>query len=167
MKVEMKIKMKRIRRNPPTGATNLWVCYKCTFQSKTEDALKEHKKVKKVDNDGWKLPTIYICDLCEKSYNSQKEFKKHTDELHRKKKCNKWNYICKGELLLTTHKKKNHNKHNVYPCDICGQKANSLEELDIHKKIMHSQNKIYCQYCDFNTKENDMLDKHLNFHQGI
>ena len=63
-----------------TGATILWVGDKCTFQSK--DVLKEHKKVY---NKGLKLPTIYICDLCEKSCNSQIEFKKHADELHREK----------------------------------------------------------------------------------
>ena len=65
-----------------TGATILWVCDKCTFQSRNEDVLKEHKKVY---NEGWKLPTIYICDLCETSCNSQIEFKKHADELHREK----------------------------------------------------------------------------------
>ena len=65
----MKIEMKRIRRN-------------IYISIKNEDVLKEHKKV---DNEGWKLPTIYVCDLCEKSCNSQIEFKKHADELHREK----------------------------------------------------------------------------------
>ena len=57
----------------------LWVCDKCTFQSRSEMVLKEHIKI---DHQGPPRTTIYLCDLCEKTCNSQAAFKEHVQQKH-------------------------------------------------------------------------------------
>ena len=80
----------------------VWICDTCTFQTKSENVLNEHKRV---DHTGPKRPTIYICDLCEKTCNTQTEFKKHAEDIHKPKKCNDCDFLCNGQSLMSDHRK--------------------------------------------------------------
>ena len=123
----------------------------------------EHKRV---DHTGPQLPTIYLCDLCEKTCNTQAEFKKHVEDHHKPKKCNDCDYQCNGEAPLSAHRKKYHS--NQFPCDRCGMKATSLQDLDIHIENAHKQNDVIsCQFCSFKSKGNLNMDRHMNFRHNV
>ena len=91
-----------------------------------------------MDHSGPHMQTIYLCDLCETTCNSQSEFKKHVEDHHKVKKCNDFDFKCREENSMSAHRKKKHDRQsNRFPCDRCGNALSSLQELDIHIQNTH------------------------------
>ena len=137
----------------------LFVCNKCTFQSKSELVFKEHKRV---DHDGPEKQTIYICDICEQACNSQAEFKAHNNAQHTNKTvygCGICDAECKTKEELNIHMK-GHRQQQTIHCDYCGAAQKSICELDLHIETHHKQK---CEFCVFHSSSFVNLQKHLAF----
>ena len=146
----------------------LWVCDKCTFQSKSETVLKEHIAVDHGDIKKTKI--VYLCDLCEKLCHSQLEFKAHMKDKHRtqtSETCDVCNHRCNNKEELANHMRR-HNKPETFTCDRCGQKLESLDELDKHISDKHPQkNNKSCDFCAYSSTNAVDLEKHLNLRHQI
>ena len=62
--------------------------------------------------------------------------------------------------VLSNHLK----SHNIYACDKCHYKSNSLQGLNGHSKI-HIQ-KLKCSKCEFSCTTLNKLNNHVKIHTG-
>ena len=161
---------KRPASDQPTSKPKeniLWVCDKCTFQSRSESVVNEHIIV---DHQGKQKATVYLCDICNITCNSQIAFKTHMQTHHgdqTTKSCNVCDYKSKTEEDLIVHSRK-HNRPDTFHCDRCGHKTNSIRDLDNHINDHHAaQESFPCIFCKFICSNSSSLEKHLNFRHRI
>ena len=53
--------------------------------------------------------------------------------------------------------------HNIYACEKCEYKSNSLQGLNSHAKV-HKQKSLKCSKCDFTFNSMHKLTNHMEIH---
>ena len=115
---------------------------------------------------------IYICDVCEKTFNDKLAFKRHIkvhDESNRHK-CDKCEKSFKSETKLQDHIDWYHSGIKKYTCIYCQASFGTVQQLSVHmSRKNHEGIKDYvCTYCTNKAFSNSNdLKKHIQyFHEG-
>ena len=116
-----------------------------------------------------KLEVDFPCEKCDKSYETRKQLKDHTRNIHGvSSNCE----VC-GKTFLSKKQKQKHVKgvhqRDVtlrFPCNICGKEYRIKRQLNIHliKHITAQNNqksRNICNYCNQNLCKRKDLEKHL------
>ena len=90
-------------------------------------------------------------------------------------KCQECDYIANGKQSLTTHIKVHHLKQKIltkknfqrFNCDECEFFSSRKDGLEIHKDGVHTDIKLNCNLCNYETKWKGALLKHNKIHQNI
>ena len=133
-------------------------CKECDFESSSKKGLKVHETRK----HGQK----FKCDLCEKSFDTEREKKvhRHTHSFQvdqentkvQKCKCNKCDYTCNEVENMEIHVGKCCYEKPM--CGLCDENFNDVETLEIHLNTCE----IYeCGNCDQRSKLLSDIKKHI------
>ena len=168
------------------------VCDDCGFQADTNDSLKKHKPVHKLElsyncslcsyksnveanlklhwKSRHKIRNEIKCNECDVVYYSKESLRQHTGTVHRhlKYKCDICQYEATQATHLISHKKSIHEgvKH---PCNICGKEFSQKSHMRTHRDTVHlKQTKLECKQCDYKAYHSNHLKNHINaIHLGI
>ena len=102
-------------------------CYTCKKVVETSK-MSEHKCIS------------IACDICDKSFYSEKG--------------------------LITHKATIHDKRFVCTCDLCGKQFTKKDNLKIHIQQYHTNQKFQCSICDLEFKTEKNLKSHAQVHSA-
>ena len=112
----------------------------------------------------------YECPHCEKSFNSQRDRKRHIDCRHLKtkdKSCDMCDYKTVRGTNLLYHIQSVHEGIR-YNCDECSFQATTLGNVNVHKKIKHQGLRYRCDQCDHSvTSYNNLLKHKKSKHEGV
>ncbi|XP_059160390.1 zinc finger protein 569-like [Physella acuta] len=110
-------------------------------------------------------PKLFVCDLCEKSFETEKHLTSHRD-LHSKENC----FLCaycdryfnsSEDLELHSHQ---HLKSKPYRCEFCEKCYTSKYTLKRHLMIHEGQRPFQCEMCDYASSQRTTLDVHMRKH---
>ncbi|XP_075210552.1 uncharacterized protein LOC142317898 [Lycorma delicatula] len=107
----------------------------------------------------------YICNFCQKSFNRKESLKIHLN-IHTKEK----NYICnfcQKSFNRKSHLKIHlniHTKEKNYICNFCQKSFNRKESLKIHLNIHTKEKNYICNFCQKSFYRKDSLKNHLDIH---
>ncbi|KAK2494001.1 hypothetical protein MC885_004818 [Smutsia gigantea] len=120
--------------------------------------------------DGHPL-TVYPCMICGKKFKSRgflkRHMKNHPEHLTKKYRCMNCDYTTNKKISLHNHlesHKLTSKTEEVIECDECGKRLSHAGALFTHKMVHKEKgaNKKYkCKFCDFETAEQGLLNRHL------
>lgn len=125
--------------------------------------LKEKRKEDDTFIAQWK--PILDCDLCPITVSNFDEMRDHFSTTHNTRyyiKCCERKFYRRYALIAHIRL---HVNPESYKCDICGRLSTTKHNLQLHKKVVHSELKEFeCEICHklFNQKPN--LERHLLIH---
>ena len=116
----------------------------------------------------------YVCEVCEKRYDSSQALKGHTREVHLeiKKsdnfptlKCEICLMTYKGSRALEEHVKTQHSEYTpMFHCNICDYKAPQECRLKYHQARKHMSNKPYgCSQCSYKAAHKVLIKQHFHY----
>ena len=112
----------------------------------------------------------YECPHCEKSFNSQRDRRRHIDCRHLKtkdKSCDMCDYKTVRGTNLLYHIQSVHEGIR-YSCDECSFQATTQGNVNVHKKIKHQGLRYRCDQCDHSvTSYNNLLKHKKSKHEGV
>jgi len=115
----------------------------------------------------------FVCDTCGKTFGSKDSLRGHMrivhDPQYGKHKCDKCDKLLATAYQLASHKKAQHEGHNVFPCEQCGKILSSQVNLNMHVKTVHDQIKDFsCPHCDYSVSSSTALSVHVkSAHLGV
>ena len=129
-------------------------CETCNYKTESERGLKVHIK-RKHENLQDKFPQS--CDFCEYKAHSKSSLEDHLKEHTYKElkfKCEDCDFLVNDILSLDIHVGRKHSGN--FECAICGFKAKSEDNLNIH---LHTCETFSCDYCwDPKVTVNNLTD---------
>lgn len=142
-------------------------CDQCDQAFSTEEQLKAHRESLKcnarlaTDDDFYETDTGVICNLCNRSYRSKKEWITHYFNHHKFDKiCDICNIQLSTYASLKNHKKAIHDKIKPFSCTECPKKFSAKHSLEFHLNT-HSGNKPFgCKWCSFKASDRSSVSKH-------
>ena len=110
----------------------------------------------------------FKCDVCDKSFTSNKLLKKHTHSVHDKNKpfkCDVCSYYFSNLGTLNRHTA---TFHTAKECSRCNSIFKSHGEFKLHVYSVHKGKKPYeCSNCDFKCDTKGILTRHVKvIHEG-
>ena len=144
-------------------------CTECKKKFKTKEGLDSRMKSHKQIN----------CNMCDRTFNRQRQLKKHTRDDHttkktptvENKKCEDCGIIFRRPWLLKKHRQTFHGEpddesvQKIFKCKHCKVLVQSDAELKKHLKLNHRDVSFGCEVCKsiFFTKK--AFYKHMNHHK--
>ncbi|CAL1689498.1 unnamed protein product [Lasius platythorax] len=114
---------------------------------------------------------IYMCERCDKHFESKQEYELHMRVMHELQRftcnvCNKdFTNQSNLKMHMTTHEQTKPNKE--FPCDICGKVLNHPSSVVYHKEAEHNNGRRFvCNKCDRGFKHKQLLQRHQLVHSN-
>ena len=139
----------------PSQNSNFFECTECDYKCKYEHIFKEHMLVHRGENSFKK------CDICTLECRDKSTYEKHM-LIHNNEillSCTECTFVCLNKTILSNHLK----THNIYTCEKCEYKSNSLKGLNSHSK-MHNEKTLKCSKCEFTCMLPNKLNIHMKTH---
>lgn len=96
---------------------------------------------------GENAPCPSTCTYCGKVCPTKLSLKNH-EKIHTKAvSCEFCGKIFVEKHKLRLHIQRKHEKNRKYECHLCNKKLNSLDAVQVHINIMHSDKEFSCKYC--------------------
>ena len=135
-------------------------CGDCNAVFKTNARLKEHIIIH-TDNKP------FACELCDKSYNSKSNLRKHI-ELHKNLEviCVQCPKVFCSKYQMRQHAKI-HSKNGLLKCNFCTYETEQKTNLNIHVKRHINTFKLQCPYCDLTFSIKADRKKHIHTHLNV
>lgn len=139
----------------PSQTNTLLQCAQCDYQCKYQHILDAHMET----HNGEKPLASKICNLVEEAKSASKENNSpiDLDQLFKCTECEVFSCNTYNELL------KHLKSHNIYACDKCDYKSNSINGLNGHAKI-HNHKKLDCSKCGFKGASLLSFSNHMKTH---
>ncbi|CAG9316890.1 unnamed protein product [Blepharisma stoltei] len=130
-----------------------YTCWRCFNQfPENLGTVKDNECLEEADdqsvhdlNDNGQVLTgqmTHYCDLCQKTFKSDKGFQQHMGKIHssgyKNSKCNKCKCRFKNKYALKMHKKQVHEKSNRVICEICKKILYDKYHLRVHNEKEHA-----------------------------
>ena len=159
-------------KKPSTGDANI-KSYVHTFQLKGNEIIHTGVKLNTSETSGTLFPKAvrpkkkpFSCDVCDKSYAYEQNFKKHMS-VHTGEKaynchtCDKWFHRASD---FRKHTMFFHKVEKTNTCGNCGQCF--IRATDLHKHMLVHTEKYTCKSCGKGFTKASDLQKHENKHTG-
>ncbi|XP_055623935.1 zinc finger protein 69-like [Toxorhynchites rutilus septentrionalis] len=92
-------------------------------------------------------PCPSTCSYCDKVFPTKQSLANH-EKIHTKAvSCEYCGKIFVGKHKLQLHIQRKHERVRKYECHLCHKKLNSLDAVQVHIRIMHSDKEYNCKYC--------------------
>ena len=101
------------------------------------------------------------CDLCDYSTMVSETLSKHKKKVHEKEEvymCTSCNYKTPSRTSLSRHEQ-SHSIKKPYSCDQCNFKTKTLNSLKVHS-LYHQDPKFLCDQCDYKSCNSGNLHTH-------
>lgn len=111
--------------------------------------------------------TIYICELCEKTYSNASNLSKHKRLVHR----GILSFICRfcGEAFPSRQTRDTHSRIHSgdapYHCDYCTKSFRSKQTLQRHIEMHLDIRKYACHFCPKKFRKGSHLMYHISTHE--
>ncbi len=159
------------------GLDDQYPCVECT-----EDIIFPNKMTLR-DHVHDVHPSEYVCDACANKFRVLEQYYTHLKDKHpqlfqqrlaeheHRHKC----HICHSHFVnLDNFKRHMKVEHQIsfypfFPCPICQKVYETEARCDLHKKSVHSEDKVYhCTHarCDFMCTDKAEFDRHRRSHTG-
>ena len=104
----------------------------------------------------------FVCDKCEYTTHVETSLKYHMQSKH-----NELRHICEEcgkdfahKFILAQHVQDKHSE-KIHFCDQCDYTFKGQSgQLEIHKKLKHSETNLICPFCDFQSLTKEAMDEH-------
>ena len=115
-----------------------------------------------------KIQDQYICDICDKNFETKSKLEKHSS-IHRSERpfqCVKCGTCFKRKDAVEYHVKLYHSSNRKsYPCDKCDKLFLTKSLLNRHSAMHNDYRPFECNDCDQTFKRKCNLDRHIaRFH---
>ena len=112
-----------------------------------------------------------LCTHCGVNFEDFKVFWVHQESHKEKHICDICSNEFRSSIYLRNHKRTIHNitdeKYNNRYCQICPECGKSVDSLKQHMQLIHSNDKLQCPHCEFQTPYKNNLKNHIeNKHTG-
>ena len=121
---------------------------------------KKNKNQKKTNG-----PSTYVCDFCDKFFETKNLHKLHLDSVHTEN-LNECKYCKKpysNQKELKYHIKVVHERKDIQKCELCFKTYTGVKSLGRHKKEVHAKQASHkCDFCEKVFKRPTLLKIHVD-----
>ena len=110
----------------------------------------------------------YLCELCNRSYQSRTGLQYHQRSAHAMEKpfkCEICNQSFSRNFSLKRHQL-THSGERQFACDICDKTFLTRDHLQRHKTSLHNDESYPCSKCDKVFSREEYLSRHMTEHTG-
>lgn len=110
--------------------------------------------------------SIFKCthDNCDKTFLTSSLLREHQRIHSSRNQCDQCEYVAKSASLLESHKLYRHQNDRNYECTICSKTFKQRGDLRAHVRRHQIVEPYRCEKCDFETLNEEGLNKHLKLH---
>ena len=132
---------------------------------------KSHMKPKSKKNQKKIIgPSAYVCELCDKLFETKSSYNLHVNSVHTENlpnECRHCKKLFSNQSELKYHIEVVHERKKIQKCEFCGKAFVGVKSLGRHKKEVHDkQAKHNCYICEKRFKRPTLLRDHINSQHG-
>lgn len=128
----------------------------------------EENEKKSIEQIKLELAGMFICKICNACFEQESSLKRHQYS-HNAFKCDVCGKKYATESHLDRHRQLQHFDLKWFPCSLCGDSFNLLNDFREHINAAHSEDvkKHGCDFCSRTFSEIDALQRHLHIHKDL